>query len=55
MIKSGDDSKNKLKGDSKSPSKDIKFEECKICLDGKMYQEECESYFLRSFNQEMYL
>ena len=29
----GDDSKNKLKGISKSQSKKIKFEEYKICLD----------------------
>ena len=32
--KCGDDSKNKLKGISKSQSKHIKFEEYKKCLDG---------------------
>ena len=42
-FKCGDDSKNKLKGVSKSQSKLIKFEEYKICLDGKRYQEECEN------------
>ena len=34
-FKSGDDSKNKLKGISKNQSKNIKFEEYKKCLDGE--------------------
>ena len=34
-FKCGDDSKNKLKGISKSQSKNTKFEECKKCLDGE--------------------
>ena len=42
-FKSGDDSKNKLKGISKSQSKHIKIEEYKKCLDGKEYQRECEN------------
>ena len=39
----GDDSKNQLKGVSESQSKNIKIEEKKNCLDGKKYQEECNS------------
>ena len=54
-FKCGDDSKNKLKGISKSQSKNIKFEEYYNCLDGKEYQRECDNYILRSINHEMYL
>ena len=54
-FKCGDDCKNKLKGISKSQSKNIKFEEYKKCLDGMEYQEECNSYILRSMNHEMHL
>ena len=54
-FKCGDDSKNKLKGVSESQSKIINFEECKKCLDGEKYQEECENYILRSVNHAMYL
>ena len=54
-FKCGKHSKNKSKGISKSQSKNIKFEEDKDCLDGKKYQEECESYMLKSVNHEMYL
>ena len=54
-FKRGDDSKNKLKGVSKSQSKNIKFEKYKNCLDGEKYQEECENYVLRSVNHEIYL
>ena len=50
-----DDSKNKLKGISKSQSKHIKFEEYKNCLDGKEYQRECNDYIKRSINHEMHL
>ena len=39
----GDDSKNKLKGVSKSQSKNNNFEEYKKCLDGEKYQEECNN------------
>ena len=49
------ESKIKLKGTSKSQSKHIKIENYKKCLDGEKYQEECEIYFLRSINHEMYL
>ena len=51
----GDDSKNKLKGISKSQSKNIKFEEYKKCLDGEEYQHECDNYIIRSINHEMVL
>ena len=51
----GDDSKNKLKGISKSQSKNKKFEEYNNCLDGKEYQRECDIYIIRSINHEMYL
>ena len=54
-FKCGDDSKNKLKGISKSQSKNIKFEEYKKCLDGEEYQRECNIYIIRSINHEMHL
>ena len=54
-FKCGDDSKNKLKGISKSRSKNIKFEEYKKCLDGEEYQRECNNYIIRSINHEMVL
>ena len=54
-IKCGDESKNDLKGVSKSQSKHIKIEEHKKGLDGEKYQEECGNYILRSVNHEMYL
>ena len=54
-FKGGNDSKNKLKGVSKSQSKDINFEEYKKCLDGEEYQRECNNYIIRSINHEMIL
>ena len=54
-VKCGDDSKNKLKGISKSQPKHIKFEEFKKCLDGEEYQRECNNYIIRSINHEMQL
>ena len=54
-FKCGDHSKNKLKGVSKSQSKNFKFEEYKNCLDGKEYQGECKNFILRSINHEMHL
>ena len=53
--KSGDESKNKLKGVSKSQSIHIKFEEYKKCVDGEDYQTQCDNYIIRSLNHEMYL
>ena len=49
------ESKNKMKGISKSQSKHIKFEEYYICLFGGEYQKECDNYIIRSLNHEMYL
>ena len=54
-FKCGDDSKNKLKGISKSQSKNIKFDEYKKCLDGEEYQHESDKYILRSINHDMIL
>ena len=51
-FKCGDDSKNKLKGNSKSHPKHIKFEENKKCLDAGEYQRECDEDLLRSINHE---
>ena len=47
-FKCGGDSKKKLKGISKSQSKNFKFEEYKNCLDGEEYQRECNNYIIRS-------
>ena len=52
-FKCGDDSTNKLKGISKSQSKNIKFEEYYNCLFGGKYQQECYNYLIRSHNHEM--
>ena len=41
-FKCGDDSENKSKGISKSQSKNIKFEEFKICLDGEENKKVCD-------------
>ena len=49
------ESKNKIKGISKSQSKHIKVEEYKKCLDGEEYQSKCENFILKSINHEMYL
>ena len=46
-FKRGDDSKKKLKGVSKSQSKNIKCEGIKKCLDGEEYQKECNNYNLK--------
>ena len=54
-FKCGDNSKNKLKGISKSYSRNIKFDEYYNCLFGREYQQECDKYILRSNNHEMIL
>ena len=54
-FKCGGDSKNKLKGISKSQSKNIRFEEYKKYLDGEEYHSECINYILHSINHEMHL
>ena len=53
--KCGDDSKNILKGISKSYSRNIKFDEYYNCLFGREYLQECDNYILRSINHEMIL
>ena len=50
-----DDSKNKLKGISKSEAKNIKFVEYKICLDGEENVNKCDNYILKPINHDMYL
>ena len=54
-FKCGDERKNKIKGVSKSYSKNLKIEEYNKCLDGEEYEKECDNYTLRSINHEMYL
>ena len=51
----GDDTKNKLKGISKSQSRNIKFEEYKICLDGEESENICSNYILKPINHDMYM
>ena len=51
----GDDTKNKLKGVSKSQSRNIKFEEHKICVDGEENENICSNYVLKSINHDMYM
>ena len=51
----GDDSKNRLKGNSKSQPKHNKFEEYYNCLFDGEYQKECDNYIIQSINHEMYL
>ena len=46
---------NKIKGNSISQSRHIRFEEYKKCLDGEEYQKQCNNYILRSINHEMRL
>ena len=54
-FKCGDDSKNKIKGISKSQSKHNIFEEHCNCLFGGENQKECDNYIIRSPNHVMYL
>ena len=54
-FKCGDDSKSKLKGISKSSSKNNKFEEYYNCLFGEKYKQQCDNYILRSIMHEMNL
>ena len=53
--KDEDENKNKIKGISKSQSKQIKFEEYYNCLFGGEYQKECNNFIIRSINHEMVL
>ena len=54
FFRCGNDSKNKLKGISKSQSKHIKFDENYDCCFGGEYQKESDIYNIRSINHEMY-
>ena len=54
-FKCEDDSKNKLKGVSKSQSKNIKLAEYYNCLFGGNCQQECNNYLLRSIKHEIHL
>ena len=54
-FKYGNDSKNRKKGISKAQSKNIKFEEYKICLVGEELENECINYILKSSNHDMYM
>ena len=54
-FKCGDDKKNKLKGVSKSFSKNIEVEDFENCLDGEDYQQESNIYISKSINHEMHL
>ena len=54
-FKCGNNSKNKLKGVSKSQSKNFKFEDFYNCLFGREYRQECDNYILGSLNHEMVL
>ena len=53
--KDDNESKNKLKGTSKSQSKRIKFKEFEKCLEGDDYQKQSDNFIFRSISQEMYL
>ena len=53
--KDKEEDKNKLKGISKSQSKNIKFVENKICLDGEELENECVNCILKSINHDMYM
>ena len=46
-LKCGDDIRKKLKGICKSQSKHNKFQELKICLNGRDYQREFNNFVLR--------
>ena len=54
-FKCENDSKNKLKGISKSSSKRANIEEYYNCFFGREFQKECDNYISRSLNLEMHL
>ena len=53
--KNEEEDKNKLKGISKAQSKNIKFEEYKICLEGEELENESINYILKSSNHNIYM
>ena len=44
-----------MKGTSKSQTKNNKFEDYKICLDGEENENECSNYLLKLINHDIYL
>ena len=54
-LRCGDNCKNEIKGISNSQSKNINFEEYKICLDGEEIENICSNYVLKSIIHDMYL
>ena len=48
------ENKNKPKGISKSEAKKLKFEEESICLNAGFYHGECEKYFFRLINLDLF-
>ena len=53
--KDKEEDKNKLKGITKSQSKNIKFEEYEKCSDGEKFKNECVNYILKSNKHDMYM
>ena len=53
--KDKEEDKNKLKGISKSQSKNIKFEEYEKCLNGEKFENECVNYILKTSNHNIYM
>ena len=49
------ENKNKLKGITKTQTKNIKFEEYYNCLFGNDYQKECDNFVIRALNHEIYM
>ena len=49
------ENKNKLKGITKTQTKNIKFNEYYKCLFGDDYQKECENFVIRALNHEMFM
>ena len=47
--------KNKLKGITKTQTKNIKFEEYYNCLFGNDYKKECDNFVIRALNHDIYL
>ena len=49
------ENKNKLKGITKTQTKNIKFEEYYNCLFGNDYKKECDNFVIRALNHEIYM
>ena len=55
LFKCGDHGKNNLKNVAKSQSKHMNLEEIKKYWIGEEYEKDCDTYIIRSNNQETYL